>query len=406
MDRKKILIVTSTFPKDTQDRVTARFVYDLATALTGVYEVFVLAPHAAGLSRCEESNGLHVERFRYFFPATWQALSSGEGLACDVKKNIFSILQVPLYLIAQVRSVRRLVKKNDITTVNAHWLVPSGLSCALANVRNSFTCCVTVHAADIFALKRAKVLGSWILRFILKKTKLILPVSTYIKKTIDEVHGSEVTHYEIIPMGANLNFTPTASHTTDQDPGPRVSDVRLLFVGKLVEKKGVEHLLRALRILKRQHVRASLQIIGGGPLERSLKTLATTLQVNDRVDFYGWVNNEVLPKFFGSNDILVVPSVFDRKGETEGMPVVIAESLSCGVPVLASRISGISDIIKEDYNGWFVEPADEAALAAKIKKISKLSLREYKANALASARGLDYKSIASRYKEAIERLVV
>ncbi|MFA5100983.1 MAG: glycosyltransferase [Candidatus Omnitrophota bacterium] len=398
MDKKKILIVTSTFPRDPQDRVTARFVFDLAEALTATYDVFVLAPGAAGVARREESGNMHIERFNYFFPARWQALSSGEGMIRDVKKNFFALLQVPCYLIAQIAGIRRMVKKYDIAIVNAHWLIPSGLSLALANSKRAFTGCVTVHAADIFALRKARSLGRAVLHFILKRTARVLPVSSYIKTIVDEVNGSTVANQTIIPMGANLNFTNAQSL-----PGTGADkSLKLLFIGKLIEKKGVAHLLDAISILKQKGINIRAQIVGGGPLEQRLKALAAILGINDRVEFSGWIKNEELPKYFRGNVVLVVPSVFDRKGETEGMPVVIAESLSCGVPVLASRISGIPDVIKDGYNGWLVEPADAAALASRIQAIAMIALDDFRAHARASARDLDYKTIAARYREAIE----
>ena len=98
----------------------------------------------------------------------------------------------------------------------------------------------------------------------------------------------------------------------------------------------------------------SVIIAGGGPEEDKIKTLAKELDVLDKVSFIGWTNNNELPAYYTASDIVVVPSIFDSKGETEGMPVVVNEALSSGVPVIGSRISGIPDVVIPGENGWLL----------------------------------------------------
>jgi len=398
MDKKKILIVTSTFPKSQDDPVTARFVFDLARSLSDFYNVFVIAPHAAGLPLAEEWGNVRIIRFRYFFPARFQLLSSGRGMLNDIRSNLFAFFQIPGYLFAQYLSVIKVARANSITIINSHWIVPQGLVCSLARVSLKFNHFTTVHAADIFTLKRAKLLGTFISRFILRRTDAVFPVSSYIKEQVESVSRLKDIKYEIIPMGVNTECFKGGGRKI-RPSGKR--SLNMLFVGKMVEKKGLVYLLDSLSILMKEGISFKLNVIGGGPLEDILREHVCKIGLSEHAAFLGWISNKRLPEYYKLNDLLIVPSVFDKRGETEGMPVVILEAMAMSTPVLASRISGIPDIVMDGYNGWLVEPAKAEALAQKIREIYVLDLEPYRDNALKTASSFSYGSIASRYKEAI-----
>ncbi|MBU1084105.1 MAG: glycosyltransferase, partial [Candidatus Omnitrophica bacterium] len=99
-------------------------------------------------------------------------------------------------------------------------------------------------------------------------------------------------------------------------------------------------------------------IAGGGPLEERLKNDAAGRGLTGLIEFAGWKKNDELPEIYSASDVVVVPSVFDSKGESEGMPVVINEAFAAGVPVLASGISGITDLVENGRNGWLAEAED------------------------------------------------
>lgn len=400
MAYKKLLIVTSTFPKNDKDSVTARFVFDLAGALTSFYEVYVLCPHSKGLPLCERINNLTIYRFRYFMPEGLELIGSGKGISSDLKNNALAILQIPLFLFAQYVGIIKIVKKHKIDIVNSHWIVPQGFICSLVKKVLKFQHVVTVHAADIFALKRLNLLGTCLAKFILNNTDLVLPVSSYIKEQVFTVAPMAKVRHKIIPMGVNLSYFNRNKRGNVYNK--KNGQLSLFFVGKMVEKKGLKYLLEALSILKQEGVNFRLRIAGGGRLENDLKLYNDKLNLTQEVSFLGWVANQDLAEFYDSSDVLVVPSVFDRKGETEGMPVVILEAMALGLPVLASKISGIPDIVKDGYNGWLVEPKNNRKLAVKIKEIAGIDLVRYKDNALKTALNFSYDEIALNYKNTIE----
>ena len=400
--KKKILIVTSTFPRSEIDVSSARFVFDLSQAMTEFYEVHVLAPHSPGAKRKEVLDEVRVHRFRYFLPEKAQGLTKEAGIMSNIKKSKFLFLQLPFFFCSELFNVIRIVKKEKIDIINSHWMIPQGLTISfikrLLNVKHV----MTIHAAGIFTLKRWGGFGKKIASFIVGRSDLVLPVSSYIKKVLDELVLSEF-NFRVLPMGVKSDFNVYQKKISQERIGQQ-KDFRVLFVGKLVEKKGVEYLLAALILLKDKGVRFKLTIAGGGPLEEKLRLFVLREGLAGDVYFTGWISNNKLPELYTEADITVVPSVYDSKGETEGMPVVVLESLATGTPVLGSRISGIPDIVEDGVNGWIVDYGNKYALSEKIEDIIALDLVPFSKAAVETSLKYTYKAIALGYSEEIEKL--
>ena len=90
-----------------------------------------------------------------------------------------------------------------------------------------------------------------------------------------------------------------------------------------------------------------------------------------RVRFAGVISDDALNQYYASCSFLVLPAVIDEKGDTEGLGVVLLEAMSCGKPVIASNVGGITDIVVDRKNGFLVPPAEPEALAAAIKRMAK-----------------------------------
>ena len=397
MDKKKLLILTSTFPQGLDDTVTARFVYDLARSLTAYFNVFVLCPKGRNAKRCENLGGVQVHRFRYFLSDRYAPLMGGEGILASMRENRLAFIQIPFLMISEFFSTLFFIKTKKIDIINTHWIIPNGFIFAL--VRNFLRRphIMTVHAADIFALKRAGFLGRLLCRYTIKKSDCVLPVSTYIRDCFKEVSGMDFKH-DIIPMGVDLDkFRPEPAASKDK--------FTFLFVGKFVEKKGLKFLLEAADIMKKETDDFRINIIGGGHDEPYYKDYMLKKGLNKHIQFLGWVNHDKISSLYNESDALVVPSVFDRKGETEGMPVVILEALACGIPVISSRISGATDIVKDLYNGLLSKPGDAADLAGRMAQLRKSGVGGYRQNCIATALGYSTEKLAENYyNHAVELL--
>jgi glycosyltransferase involved in cell wall biosynthesis len=400
--KTRVLLFTSRFPRWEGDSV-CNFVYYLARELTRHYEVFVLAPHDVGAKREETMEGMHVRRFTYFFPTRYQALSNEHGLMANVRNSFLSKVQVVPFLFAEWQALLRLVKQERIDVVNSHWIVPQGFVAAAARGVLPFRHLVTIHAGDLFALRRWPA-GRQLARFIVNRTDDIFAVSEYNRKILAELAGDQAPA-EVLPMGVDSKYFIRRHDVQALRKKLRLSFKRvILFVGRLSEKKGIQYLIRAMQRVGQHLDDAGLVVVGSGPLDQSLQHETSSLGLSSRIAFVGAKNHEELRDYYAAADVTVVPSIVDSTGDTEGMPVVVLEALSTGTPVVATRVGGIPDVIVDGYNGFLVEPKDIQALADTLLNFfaSDRSLAE---NALATARKFDWTAIGLGYKRVIDRMM-
>lgn len=171
----------------------------------------------------------------------------------------------------------------------------------------------------------------------------------------------------LLPHGVDLQrFTPRA-------PSPH-GPLRLLAVGRLVEKKGFHFLIAALAGLR---VPFTLTIAGDGPERERLRQLISLNDLENRVIFRGAVTHAELPRIYAEADIVVAPSVQDGSGDRDGLPNVVLEALASGRAVVASDVGAIASAITHYETGLLVPPADPAALGQAIRLLAEnRSLRE------------------------------
>ncbi len=166
-------------------------------------------------------------------------------------------------------------------------------------------------------------------------------------------HGVPRAKLTVIPNGVDTErFTPRRA---------RRDVLTLGFVGYLGPHKGPAHLLRALGLV-RDRERVRLLVVGEGAEEERLRALCGELGIAPRVSFRGPVASERMPDVYAELDVLVVPSVW-----AENSPVTITEAMASGLPVIASAVGGIGELVEDGATGVLVPPGDVAALAARIE---------------------------------------
>src|SRR5262249_33102175 len=143
----------------------------------------------------------------------------------------------------------------------------------------------------------------------------------------------------------------------------------ILFVGRLVEKKGVEYLLNAMPSVIRAYPRAVLVIIGEGTQRPELEELARKLGIQPWVRFLGRIPNDELPKYYAAADVFVGPSVIDKFGDTEGLGIVFLEAAACQVAIIGTSVGGISDVLINEVTGTQIDPSDSDQLARELKRL-------------------------------------
>jgi len=197
-------------------------------------------------------------------------------------------------------------------------------------------------------------------RIALRSARLIVTVSDFISSEVERLVGSNERIALARPGSALLPDTECMPEESGDEP------LRLLFVGNCTPLKGLDHLIEALSLLRDIHLR--LDIVGDVSLEpryyKRLARRAKALGVSERVTFHGAVSHEVLGHFYSRADIFTFPSLY------EGYGIVLAEAMQAGLPIVATRIGPVNEIVREGENALLVPPADSAALAGAIRRLA------------------------------------
>jgi colanic acid/amylovoran biosynthesis glycosyltransferase len=181
---------------------------------------------------------------------------------------------------------------------------------------------------------------------------------------------------EVIHCGIDTNLfrpagaQPAGAQPAVADPGAHPRSLRLVSVGTLHEVKGQRYLIEACARLRDEGVDVTCQIVGDGPDESRLAARIRELRLEDRVRLAGRLTRDAVIEILQLSDVLVAPSVPSREGRLEGLPVVIMEAMGCGLPVVASRLSGIPELVIDDRTGYLVEPRDVAGIAAALLRLA------------------------------------
>jgi len=393
-----ILVLTSTFPRWEHD-VEPPFVFELSRRLATGFDVRVLAPHAAG-SRLEEvMDGIHVHRFRYA-PQNWQRLAYQGGILANLRKSPLMVLLVPFFLAAQMKVAASLLLKYPVDAIHAHWIFPQGVVALMAKFisgsRVKILC--TSHGGDLYSLK------GWyfecVKRLVVRGCDHMTVVSRSMRSDILKMNA-EPQKISIIPMGVELKkrFVP---------PSTAANRRCLLFVGRLVRKKGLRYLIDAMPIILRTHSELKLSVAGDGPDRRELERRVSLLGLHDHVEFLGSVPNEDLPALYQSAGIVIFPSVIDRDGDREGFGLVLVEALGCECAVVATDLPAMQDIVEDGKTGLVVgQRSPEQIANAVVRLAGDPALRRFLA---ASGRKhvlkrFDWETISQKYKSIMRTLV-
>jgi glycosyltransferase involved in cell wall biosynthesis len=353
----KILVITSTYARWEND-TEPRFVDNLCQYLAKDSEVHVLAPHAPGTKTRERVGDVDVFRFRYCLQG-WETLAYDGGILPNLKQDKLKLLLVPLFILGQLLLAIKLLRKHNYDVIHAHWIIPQGLVAALARpfAKTRPAIVMTSHGGNLFALKGT--LLSNIKRWITGKAEKLTVVSSAMKTKASRL-GLKAEHdTAVIPMGVD-------SYDIFKPPGPEIERRGLLFVGRLVDKKGIEYLLQAMPTVLAAFPDETLTIIGDGPLKEQLEELCKNTGIERQVKFLGPVVNEEIPVFLQHSAVTVFPSIVTDSGDQEGTPVAIMEALACECATVVSDYPGARDIISHGETGLLVAERDSQAIAEQI----------------------------------------
>jgi teichuronic acid biosynthesis glycosyltransferase TuaC len=305
-------------------------------------DVDVVCPRVFKKSPLEEvdERGVRIHRFAY---------PSGE-------KTLLSFDRIPLfrmglfYLSALIR-VWRLMCSHRYDLIHAHWIVPLGPVAVLAGKFFGLPVISQAHGSDVHTYGFKNRLTQGLACFTVRNSLAVLVVSRDLGAVLNRscmISGSRTVFFP--PFIDTERFSPPSDVVPHNEESWYKSQKRLIFAGGLFENKGIFSLLEAAGLLLPLRPELHLTFLGDGPLKGHIEKWAAEQRLEKRITLAGNVPYETMPRHLKEAFALLLPSL------QEGTPSVLLEALSCGIPVLASGVGGITDIVRHEHNGLIIRP--------------------------------------------------
>ncbi len=255
----------------------------------------------------------------------------------------------------------RTLVRLDIRRVHAHWATYPATACWLFHVFEGIEYSFTAHAHDIWLAKP-------LLPRKIEAARFVATISEYNRAYLVPFAGRFPEKLKVIRCGLDLGRFPWLVGGGEARR-ERSAVHRVVAVGRLDEIKGFPCLIDACRTLRDAGVPFACRIIGDGPLEPSLRRRIAAHRLEGVVELTGAMPHSRLLPEIREASVFVAPSVRSRSGNQDGIPVAIMEAMALGTPVIATRIAGIPELVRDGENGILVEAGDPRALAEAIRSV-------------------------------------
>jgi glycosyltransferase involved in cell wall biosynthesis len=320
---------------------------DIAEVLARDHEVHVLTSGAPGLAPEEVVNGVRL--FRAPVPGR------------DARSTASLLSMVSFWPIG-VRHGRALLARERYDVMNTWFAVPSGPTGVGLARRFGVPHVLTLAGGDVYdpskwyTPDKNPVLGQ-VVRWVLRSADAHVAVSTDLARRARSLYGFE-RPIEVIPLGSDVPvFRPADRAALGLEPDA----VYVIAVGRLVRRKNLGVLVEAVAALGRPEVR--LIVVGDGPEQAGLEALATGRGLGGRVQFRGFVPQELKYQLLAASDIFALPSLHEAFG------LVYLEAMHCGLPVLAAKPGGQEDYLEEGVTGFLLAPEDREGLTRALGRL-------------------------------------
>ena len=245
--------------------------------------------------------------------------------------------------------------EDKITHIHAPWACGPATAAWMASHLTGIPFSFTGRAHDIFTPDN-------LLPEKLRDALFVRCESKAVMHHLAQLTGGDTSKFRLTYNGVPL---------TAQAPAPARMQppYRLLALGRLVATKGFDVLIQASRILQDAGVDLHLTLAGAGPQGWRLKRLARKLGLADRISFPGFIRYDKVAEQFGAADVFIMPCIVDSSGNRDGLPTVILEALLHRVPVIATDVAGIGEVIEDGVTGLLIPPGDPQALAGAVLRM-------------------------------------
>jgi glycosyltransferase involved in cell wall biosynthesis len=278
----------------------------------------------------------------------------------------YAILQAVIHLrfvvirrFWQAGHLGNILLREPVAHLHAHFATSPAMVALLTHKLTGIPYTFTAHAKDIYVSPQK------LLRAKIEAAEAIITCTEYNRQYLLSEFGPSLnTKLHCIHHGLDLlefEFRPSRMATRETPV--------VLAVARLVEKKGLGHLLTALDILRKRGRCVRAEIIGDGPLRGTLESQIRGLGLTDVVEFLGAQPHENVRLAYGRASLFVLPCTVAENGDRDGIPNVLLEAMASGVPVVSTEISGIPELIESERHGLLVPPNDPVRLADAMDRV-------------------------------------
>jgi len=360
----KVLVIGSVYPRFHEDAEVPWLRTSVAHLKQAGVEIQVLAPAYKGL-KSHEIDGVKVNRFRYA-PAGWEFLTHEEGAPSKMaSKPWLQLLAIP-YIISGFFKCIKICRKFRPDVIHAHWPFPHAYIALGAAKLFRIPLVLNFHGAELLLIRKKK----WVkplLKFAIGQAQAVFANSSFTAGKIKALRNVDV---EWSPYGTTLETGEISAEPT-KAPHPVNGKFKILFVGRHIERKGICYLIEAAKYLPRDQF--EIRIVGVGDLTDKLKAQAaevSTIPDAANIIFTGKLSPEALANEYRTANVFTLPAIVDSKGDTEGLGVVLIEAMELGLPVVASNVGGIPDVVVDGVSGILVPEKNPEALASAYKRLA------------------------------------
>ena len=354
----KVLVIGSVYPRFHEDAEVPWLRTSIAHLKKAGLDIQVLAPAYKGL-KSHEIDGVKVNRFRYA-PAAWEFLTHEEGAPSKMaNKPWLQLLAIP-YIISGFFKCIKICRKFKPDIIHAHWPFPHAYIALGAAKLFKIPLVLNFHGAELLLIRKKK----WVrplLKFAISEAQAVFANSSFTAGKIKALRNVDV---EWSPYGTTLEVSP-AEH-------PINGKFKILFVGRHIERKGICYLIEAAKYLPRDQF--EIRIVGVGDLTEQLHAIANEVKQSSpdsaEIVFTGKLSPEALANEYKTANVFTLPAIVDSKGDTEGLGVVLIEAMELGLPIVASNVGGIPDVVIDGISGILVPEKDPKALASAYKRLA------------------------------------
>lgn len=286
-------------------------------------------------------------------------------------QNIFSKYHLTSF--HTYKEVSTIIKKYATDSLLlGHFYIPHAISALIFKKTKNIPYTIFTHGLEILETNNCKK-SEYILKLCLKNAQNIVVTTDYLKNEIIKKYSDLNLINKIIklPPGVDYTFFRPGLDISEIRKKLNLEDKKIIFTcGRLIKRKNHQLIIKSLpEILK--NVPNAIYLIGGtGPEKENLEKLVNTLSLKKYVKFLGEINNEDLPLFYNLSDVFCMPSLYDKEaGDVEGFGIVFIEAQACETPTIGSNTGGISDAIRDNKDGYLVNPESNQELASKITKL-------------------------------------